>query len=151
MIESNHLRLHVVRPVLQHLGNWSKDAEELILGTISQESAMGRYLVQLGSGPALGVCQMEPATHNDIWNNFLRYRSHIVTYINEISVDRTPEEMVWNLYYSVAMCRVHYLRVTEKIPSDLEGWAKYWKVFYNTRLGRGTEQEFIDNYQRYVR
>lgn len=151
MIESNHLRLHVVRPVIQHLGVWSKDAEELIMGTIAQESAMGQYLVQLGSGPALGVCQMEPATHNDIWNNFLRYRSHIVTYINDISVDRTPEEMVWNLYYSVAMCRVHYLRVPEKIPSNLEGWARYYKKFYNTELGKATEQEFIENYQRYVR
>lgn len=121
------------------------------MGTIAQESAMGRYLVQLGSGPALGICQMEPATHNDIWSNFLKYRSHLVKYIEDISVDRTPEEMVWNLYYAVAMCRIHYLRVPERLPNNLEGYAYYWKKYYNSHLGKGTEQEFIENYQRYVR
>lgn len=140
-----------MRPVVQHLGVWSKEAEELIMGTIAQESAMGRYLVQLGSGPALGICQMEPATHNDIWSNFLKYRSHLVKYIEDISVDRTPEEMVWNLYYAVAMCRIHYLRVPERLPNNLEGYAYYWKKYYNSHLGKGTEQEFIENYQRYVR
>lgn len=121
------------------------------MGTIAQESAMGKYLVQLGNGPALGICQMEPATHKDIWDNYLRYRQNIVKKLLDFTVDRTESELIWNLKYSVAMCRIHYLRVPEKIPNNLEGWARYWKRSYNSHLGKGTEQEFIDNYQRYVK
>ena len=29
------------------------------------------YLKQMGNGPALSICQMEPATYCDICNNFL--------------------------------------------------------------------------------
>ena len=48
------------------------------------------------------------------------------------------------------MARMHYARVREKIPSDLTGWAGYWKRFYNTPQGKGTEEEFMYNYKQYV-
>jgi len=31
-----------------------------------------------------------------------------------------------------------------KIPTDLDGQAKYWKKYYNTGSGKGGEQDFID-------
>ena len=44
------------------------------MGTITQESR-ATYVKQLGNGPALGLAQMEPATHDDIWINFLKYKT----------------------------------------------------------------------------
>jgi len=29
--------------------------------------------------------------------------------------------------------------------------ARYWKKHYNTRLGKGSEMEFIENFTRYVK
>jgi hypothetical protein len=48
------------------------------------------------------------------------------------------------------MARVHYLRRPEPIPTDLTGQAEYWKKWYNTYLGAGTVEEYIENYKKYV-
>ena len=49
----------------------SQEAENLLMGTAAQESALGEYIRQLGNGPALGIFQMEPETFDDIVRNYL--------------------------------------------------------------------------------
>lgn len=64
----------VLRPTLQHLAPlipYSVAAEALVLATAVAESRLDA-LRQMGGGPALGVHQMEPTTHNDIWDNISR-------------------------------------------------------------------------------
>lgn len=154
------LRGDIIYPTLHHLGLWSIAAENLIVGTISQESGGGYYIKQLGSGPALGICQMEPATHNDIWANYLVYHTALAEkagslvsarHMNIVMPIPNPNEMVTNLAYSVAMCRIHYRRVKKPLPAadDIPGLAAYWKRHYNTTLGDGTVAEFIHNYNEY--
>ncbi|MBF0148367.1 MAG: hypothetical protein HQL85_19610 [Magnetococcales bacterium] len=66
----------VIRPALQRLGLWSEEAEQLVVGTGIQESGL-RHLRQIGGGPGLGIWQMEPKTHADIWDNFLHFRAKL--------------------------------------------------------------------------
>ena len=138
----------IIEPTLEHLGMYSAAASELVLGTALQESRLV-YIKQLNDGPALGVCQMEPATHDDIWNNYLRYRDKMANSVLEIGGPDSLE-LIWNLRYSVAMCRVHYRRVREPLPQagDLKRQAAYWKKYYNTDLGRGTEEEYINSWRK---
>jgi hypothetical protein len=152
MINKEQLRV-LVRETLQDIDKYSPEAEELVLGTIAQESAGGKYIKQLGKGPALGICQMEPFTHDDIWDNYLKYKSDLADKIIDVcGIDDTKAEYLrFNLKYSIAMCRVHYLRQKGSIPKDLNGLAKYWKETYNTIMGKGTEEEFIKHYNKYVR
>jgi len=65
MIQADQLHECIVRPALLSLGrSYSQPAARaLIMGTIAQESLCGRYIKQRG-GPALGIVQMEPETHN---------------------------------------------------------------------------------------
>lgn len=149
----------VIRPTLQKMGAHSLAAERLVLGTIYKESH-GVYLRQLGHGPALGIIQMEPATYHDIWRNFLRYRSDlterivVLASVDSISENAVPHprELITNLSFAVAMCRAHYMRVSEPLPhaSDIAALASYWKRYYNTRHGAGTAQEFVDNFPREI-
>lgn len=162
MIHKGQLK-ELVEETIKDIGFYSEEATELILGTIAQESHFGTYLRQLGNGPALGICQMEPATHHDIWKNFVTYKKGLEIQLMDIAVtivstfDKggvsrpTNEELVWNLKYSIAMCRVHYLRKKGAIPKDTEGQAAYWKEHYNTHLGKGTTKEYIRNYNKFVR
>lgn len=126
----------------------------LVLGTIAQESANGKYTRQLGGGPALGICQMEPATEKDIWINFLVYKDGLAGLIEACTGVSGPSthNLEHNKQYQVAMCRVHYYRVKEQLPAadDIEGMAKYWKKYYNTEKGKGTVEEFVENYKKYV-
>lgn len=155
-ISCKDLRELVVRPTLKHLNLWSPAAEDLILGTAAQESAMGTYLAQI-NGPALGIYQMEPRTWADILVNFLSFKESLDKLVEDLKtkdcIVSGPEEMIGNLYYATAMCRIHYYRVPEALPvhKDVKGYARYWKKYYNTELGKGTEDEFIENYKRYVK
>lgn len=139
----------VIVPALQILRLDSQSARELLLGTALQESGL-KYLKQLNNGPALGLFQMEPATHDDIWKNFMRYQGELTSRMNTISRLQIPEVMITHLLYAAAMCRIHYYRVKEALPAagDLEGQAKYWKKYYNTTQGAGTVDEYTRNWRK---
>lgn len=51
---------------------------------------------------------------------------------------------------AVLFARLHYLRVAEAVPDDLRGQAGYWKKYYNTRLGKGTVEGYMDKWRQYV-
>ena len=156
MIEPIQLRDLIIIPALKSIDKYSDSAVNLLLGTCAQESAMGRYIHQLGNGPACGIFQMEPATHEDIYANYLRYHHKLEDEVISLGYMTNsypePEDMIYNLKYAAAMCRVHYLRVPKALPNkdDVLGLAEYYKEFYNTHLGAATIEEFMSNYQRYV-
>jgi hypothetical protein len=126
---------------------YSDDAESLVFNTGAAES-LYEHVRQIG-GPALGWWQMEPATHDDIWSNFLRAtsRQYLIDGLTQISGRiGIADEMVKNPWYAAAMCRIHYLRVPKALPAfhDFPGQAAYWKKYYNTPLGAGTEGGFLE-------
>ena len=144
MLDVEQFRKIVIVPALRMTKTYSQAAEELLLGTALQESRL-TYLKQLGTGPAVGVFQMEPATHNDIWANFLAYNPVLAKAVGKLTHRPTAQSMATDLLYAAAMCRVHYLRVKEKLPAegDIYGQAEYWKQYYNTHLGSGTAKEYM--------
>lgn len=147
MIYPQHLRQYVIRPVLRHLALPNPDvAEELLILTAAHESRCGYFLHQV-KGPAIGIYQMEPATHNDIWK-YLRSNPSLESLVDSFTVTGLPGEMAWNLSYATAMARVMYFRVSEPLPSknDVLGLAQYWKSHYNTFLGAGRVEQAMDAY-----
>jgi hypothetical protein len=172
-IDPTQLRVRVIRPALSRIDLWSAAAEDLLLGTAAVESGCGRYLVQVGGGPALGIFQMEPATHDDLWENYLRFKFDTLGLRVFNMTERTTrastawrpllgvsphgfaghtsivcpstDQLVTNLAYAAAMARVHYRRVPEPLPAagDAAGMARFWKRHYNTPLGAGTEEKFL--------
>lgn len=160
-IKTEDLKTRVIVPVLNLLELYSESAVNLLLGTAAQESHMGYWLKQNGGGPAIGIYQMEGATHNDIWTNYLEYRHELMEVVDSLRLniydstsltDIGEVQMAGNLYYATAMARVHYLRKPGALPAadDIEGLAHYWKDHYNTHQGKGTVEEFIHNYKKYV-
>ena len=65
MLDPRQFAERVIRPALVKLRLQSPAAEALLLGTAVVESGLSA-LVQAGGGPALGLYQIEPATHADI-------------------------------------------------------------------------------------
>ena len=118
-MDAKQLRELIVRPALVEVGLHSDAAENLVMGTAAQESNL-KYVHQLGDGPAVGLFQMEPATHDDIWDNYLQYRDPLADKIFEAieyndmvqKIPPSPERMTWDFRYAAIMCRVHYRRVS---------------------------------------
>lgn len=142
----------LVEETLKELGKYTPDSTNLILGTIAQESSYGKYRRQLGNGPALGICQIEPNTFNDCVENYINFRHELKRKILEICHVSAfnSDDLELNDKLSICMCRVKYMRNNEAIPDTIEGYAKYYKKYYNTIDGKATELEFIKNYQKYV-
>ena len=122
-----------IRPTLIDLNGHSPQTEKLLLGTAIQESRL-EYREQIGGGPALGLFQMEPKTHDDIWDNYLKYHKELKENVEKTL--STPdadkhEELKNNDKYAAAMAYVHYKRQAgrkgEVIPTDADGQAKFWK------------------------
>jgi hypothetical protein len=154
----------VVRPTLQYLDPeipYSKEAEDLLCMTAAHESKLGTYLKQI-NGPAMGCYQMEPATHQDIHDNYLRHQPKIDQKVFDM-VDGTSGtplsvSVVYNLMYATAMARVHYYRVPEAIPKErdcavssdyLWALADYAKRHYNTYLGKAKSEDYYKSYLNY--
>lgn len=172
-MNSEHLKNYIIIPTLKKIGLYSPAAVNLLLGTAAQESGMGYYLHQIG-GIALGIYQIEPNTHKDIFENYfpsenvvenfesnnedeissLEKRIFLYKKIKELFLDSISEEenLIGNLYYSTAIARIIYYRIPEELPisTDINGLAKYYKTYYNTNLGKATIEEFIENYKKYV-
>lgn len=155
-VNAKIFRRDVIKPVINKLNLGGGDAaEELLLGTAIQESGNFRYRKQMNNGPALSFYQMEPKTHNDIWDNYLKYRQSLADKVTSFLSSPTAnriDELLNNDKYATAMVRIHYLRVPEKIPSqgDLDAQAKYWKRYYNTPLGKGLPREYKEKWNRYI-
>lgn len=152
MLNIQQFRDWAIIPALDAIGLNSVAAQELLLGTALQESGL-RNLVQLENGPARGLFQMEPATHDDIWLNFLAYKPELSRKLENISAKQTPKELATNLLYAAAMCRIHYYRVSAPLPEagDTNAQAAYWKTHYNTSKGKGTAAEYLDNWKAYAK
>ena len=143
----------LVNDTLKALNLYTEDAVELVLGTAAKESYYFQKRKQDGGGPALGVYQMEPDTFQDICINYLAYKPDLKARIMKVSgvTELKAADLETNDVLATCMCRVHYLRVKEPIPVDLQGWASYWKKWYNTPKGKGTDIEFMRNYKKYVK
>lgn len=150
MVNLRQIRDHVIEPTLRAIDLHSPEATDLVLFTGLQESGY-RYIKQLGTGPALSFWQVEPATLADIYKNYLQFRPELANNINALTVmgEKFEDQLIWNLRYAVAICRLVYRRSPLALPAvgDGSGMAHIWKVAYNTPLGAGTEDEFFRNWE----
>lgn len=136
----------MIRPALLDLRLHSPAAERLLLGTALTESGLSA-LAQDGVGPALGVYQIEPATHQDVWRNYLAFRPALAWRVGRFAgkAPRRQAQLITNLSYATVVARLIYRRRPEPLPGpgDLGGLAAYWKAHFNTTAGRGGVEDFM--------
>ena len=152
-LNASLLRGHIQK-VLAPLGLYSPEAEELLMATCAQESLLGKYREQVG-GPALGIFQMEPATYDDIWDNYLKYHMDLATKIAALVPPGVVPEahiLINNDDLAIAMARIQYLRAPGALPAatDLNAIWLYYKAHYNTPLGAAKQIDFYRHYHELV-
>jgi len=166
MIAAQQLKEMIIEPVLRGMHEWgfkgaaNPAAVNLLLGTAYHESLGGTYLHQIG-GPAIGLYQIEPDTHEDIWQNYLQYRKTSET--REIKLllpqDARPDfswignykwhrQLMVNLDYATVMARLVYYRRNFDWPDphDVPALAEIYKKFFNTEKGGASVDDFINHF-----
>ena len=154
MFKVDQLRDLIIKPALQDLVMYSEEAAELLVFTCAVESEGGTYLHQV-SGPALGIYQMEPATYNDIWQNYINNKPDLkLKLLHNFNAPVMPDEerLIYDLRFATAMCRIHYDRVNQPIPKRyIEEMYTYYKEFYNTSDGAATYPKSLWAYDLFIR
>ncbi|MEM4177829.1 MAG: hypothetical protein QXS29_09730 [Nitrososphaeria archaeon] len=108
-------------------------------------------------GPARGIFQMEPSTAQDIIYNYLNYRKPLLNIVRGLMgnitihyfLKHTGEVLEESDYIATIFARLHYLRVPEPIPDNLNDAAVYYKKFYNTFLGKATVEKVLSKWKSF--
>lgn len=147
----------IITPTHKYMGgNYQSDSADLLsLSTAAIESDCGYYIKQV-NGPALGIWQMEPATHYDIWDNcdalnnpkFLQVIYKLDVSINPSNYDDDTEAhncLIHSNGYACLMARLKYSMDSKALPEitgdrilDVHNFYHYYKRIYNTELGKST-------------
>lgn len=157
-INTLQIKEYIVKPVLEAL---ELKGTNIMLGIAAQESNMGTYIHQI-NGPALGLWQIEPTTHDDVWRYLLRKDNINNTYskrhiwaqtLNCCNFEYFNDRLIYDLRYCCAIARIKLYMIPKPLPAedDIEGMAHYWKKFYNSSKGKGDADDFMANYDKYVR
>ena len=139
----------IVEYSLYKLDCYSDDALALVVRTGMAESGYRALRGYGESNPAIGFWQIEPATLHDMIKNYLMYRTQYTQALKDLGMkfkgDDIEMSVMSNMAVQAALCRLHYRRDKDPIPSwdNLEGQASYWKRVYNTVEGRGTVEHFM--------
>jgi hypothetical protein len=152
-MNAQQLHDHIIKPTLEYMGGnyYSKDAAFLLLCTAAIESNCGEYIKQI-NGPALGVFQMEPKTHDDIWENCDalfdggKIQNIACVFYSLAPMGKCGDEALTSApMYSCAIARLKYSMDAAPLPdrNDIKAVYEYYKRIYNTEGGASTYEKFL--------
>ena len=138
----------LIDDVLKVIEMHSDKAAAIVYRTAIAESGFTAIKGYTKGNPALSFWQIEPATANDIYENYVKFRPHLVEKLKKLGFKESDPSgpLKYNLSLAIAMCRIKYWRDPSPLPDvdDIDGQAKLWKKVYNTELGKGTLKHFLD-------
>lgn len=150
IFSSQDLRTLVIADTLHYLGEWSKCAENLLLGTAIQESGLG---FSLKSGRELGIYHISPSRHRSVWDNYLVQFPEKSSRIRGLAgqhsfVENPHKELLTNLRYATAIAWSIYQQAGCELPAanDIEALAVIWQRHFHGKP-RGRTQDFVRNYR----
>jgi hypothetical protein len=123
-------------------------AVDMIVETIIAETGLGQ-IEDKTVGAGMGLSQFDQMPFNDIKKRNLRMRPKILT---ELGVDIALvewDDLRYNDFLALLFARLLYWLKGDPIPETIEERAAYWKLHYNTRLGKGTVEHYLEMNRKY--
>jgi len=155
-MDIHQLRHIQVKPVLKEIEDLvgikhTKEAEDLVLETICQESLKGHYIKQEAFEPFSdnrgGFSRVQIELRSAKWIMKYIKRKGFSELIDKFYNPKwsLQENLLWQDAFPIMLCRLYYYSKRGAIPKDLRGRAEYWKKYYNTKFGAGTVEKYIEN------
>lgn len=132
---------HLCTEALLDWGLHSDHCVELLAMICAHESLGGKHRKQIG-GPALGLFQIEPVTHNSVWDNSDSIRARAKRYgiAEDVSKLETDDR------YSIWVARHYLAQDPNPLPKTPEAMAAYCKSYWN-RTGKATPEKYLNDWQ----
>jgi hypothetical protein len=145
LVNRHHLS-DAVKEVCECLGyGSSSNADKLLIETSGAETHKGQAKDN-SIGAGMGITQFDKMPFYDVKDRCRNSdKNKIKEYFN-IDIDLVEWEHIrYNPLLCLIFTRLKYLKVSESIPTDLKGRARYWKQYYNTEAGKGTIEHYIES------
>lgn len=124
------------------------NAVEMIIETAVVETGLGRIedkTIEAG----MGLTQFDKLPFEDIKLRNIKRREKIY---KDLKVDIHLvewDDLRYNSYLALLFTRMFYLLKGDPIPKTIEERAAYWKLHYNTKLGKGTVEHYLEMNRKY--
>lgn len=109
----------------------------------AHESHGGKWRRQVGGGPALGIFQIEPPTHNDVWDRSRSIHGNAV----KAGIKRDTNRLADSDEYSIFVCRHIVMLDPDPIPNTPTEMARWCKAKWNTEAGKATAEKYLNDWQ----
>jgi hypothetical protein len=129
-----------VKVTLAEMNRYSDNAVELLCMIAAHESMCGTYRKQI-NGPALGLLQIEPFTHDSIWDN----SDSIGSLADKMNIIRNTNSLVDDDRYTIFVGRCYLLMDANPLPKTVCEMGEYAKSYWN-RTGKATPEQYVNDY-----
>jgi len=154
-MDFNQLQDRVVIPMLEKIPKGkTQESINAVMMIIAHESVNGFYLVQL-KGPALGMIQMEPLTHNETWKwgDTIWINALTCEIITQQEFDSKshpkPDRLIYDLAYNVFMCRQRLFMKKGALPTGMHELSNYLKNAWNSAYGKAEDYSYVHSYNNW--
>lgn len=145
----------VIIPTLKEIPKGiSAEAVLAVTMIIAHESTRGNFLKQIGGGPALGIIQMEPRTHNSTWKfgDSIWKNAYNMEIISKDDFDNKrhplPGRLIYDLRYNVFMARQNiFMDRDTPLPKTPHQMSDYLKSWWNSAGGEAKSNSYLRDYE----
>ena len=123
-------------------------AKEMIIETAIAETGLGQ-IEDKTVDAGMGITQFDKLPFDDVKNRSMKLKEKIK---KELHVDISLvnwDDLRYNQFLALLFTRLHYWLKGDPIPATIEERAKYWKLHYNTVLGKGTPEHYLEMNKTY--
>ena len=122
----------------------NEDVVNILVETAGAETNHG-LVKDTTKEAGMGLTQFDKMPFYDVRNRTSAANTQRVMDYFGIDIEWVEwEELRYNPLLALIFTRLKYKLIPEAIPKTLEGRAKYWKKWYNSLLGKGTIEHYID-------
>jgi len=145
-LKSKEQALDLATEVCNGLGKENEVESQLILlGTACAETKLGTYPDNTPKTLGVGLCQHDQIGLDDIKQEGEQRHFDIIKTLWGYDILAIKlADLAHDPKLSFICCRLSYKRIPAPIPKTTKDKAAYWKKYYNTEAGKGTEQHYID-------
>ncbi len=137
--------LAMTKTICDKLGG-GENAIKLVVETAQKETKLGAYKDKTPYGAGVGLCQFDLNGFRDTQDRTPESRREaIIKAFNIDILQVSHRELAYSPFLSLLFCRLFYLLRPGAIPSDVLGRAEYWKKWYNSSLGKGTIDQYVED------
>lgn len=115
---------------------------KMLLETAIVETDAGRAIMDTNRSYGRSIMQLDKVGYDEALR--VRQKKGDKNFQIQVIKGYMSDELQKNPRFAMYLARMFYLGKSEPIPSTLENRALYWKRYYNTILGSGGIEKYLD-------